>query len=396
MRKLLVISPTPTHPTIAGNRARIRKWLEICQKSGVDFHFAFFRHEPGDEAAMIKAWGADRCTFLDYKTPPRRYSIVERIRLRVARLFHQSLVIPYRIDDWCSDSLVHSVRQLAERLQPDCVQIEYVFFSRLFSCFDQRVYKILDTHDIVAGREQMFLELGQAPEWFYTTREQESIGVIRADHIVAIQEQECAYFRGLTRKPVTTVGHIVEEKLPQLPVTKLPTLVFIGSGNRVNQDAVEFLLKDIWPMIRASVPEAVLEIYGSVCASALIDIPGTKLVGEVVDVNQAYDRAWVVLCPLRFGTGLKIKSIEALGRGKALVSMNAGCTGIEDGKGSAFLCAETTEDFVNHCITILKDAKLRQDLEQKAAAYAAAWNSMQSQGLLEIMAAAGLRRANQL
>ena len=258
-----------------------------------------------------------------------------------------------------------------------------------------RIYKILDTHDIVAGREQMFLESGQAPEWFYTTREQEAVGVIRADHIVAIQEQECAYFRELTRKPVTTVGHIVEEKLPQLPVTKLPTLVFIGSGNRVNQDAVGFLLQDIWPLIRASVPNAVLEIYGSVCGSALNDIQGAQLIGEVADVNQAYDRAWVVLCPLRFGTGLKIKSIEALGRGKALVSMNAGCTGIEDGKGSAFLCAETTEDFVNHCITILKDAKLRQDLEHKAAAYAAAWNSKQSQGLLEIIAAARLRRANQ-
>ena len=92
-RKLLIISPTPTHPTNAGNRARVRKWLELCVEEGVDFHFAFFRHEGGDESAMIQAWGADRCSFLDYEPPRRHYPLLARLRRRLARVVHRLSLI---------------------------------------------------------------------------------------------------------------------------------------------------------------------------------------------------------------------------------------------------------------------------------------------------------------
>ena len=94
MSKLLILSPTPTHPTNAGNRVRIRKWLELCVEAGIDFHFAFFRNEIGDEAAMAKAWGTERCTFLDYKLPPRSYTLPQRVRRRLAREMHKRLLDP--------------------------------------------------------------------------------------------------------------------------------------------------------------------------------------------------------------------------------------------------------------------------------------------------------------
>jgi polysaccharide biosynthesis protein PslH len=390
MFKVLVLSPTPTHPPNAGNRARIRKWLELYKELGVDFHFAFFRYESGDEAAMIKAWGADRCTFLEYQRPRRSFTILQRLWLRLTRAVGQPQAIPYNIDDWRSESLVNEIRRLADRIRPSCVQIEYVFFSHLFDCFDKTVFKILDTHDIMAGRQELFLKQKIRPVGFYTTKEQEAIGLNRADCIVAIQGQEHAYFTKLTRKPVITVGHLVELKLPMPPATAQPTAVFVGSANPVNEDALDFLLKKIWPLIRASIPNAILEIYGAICASAVPGVPGVFFLGEVVDLSQAYERAWLVLSPLRFGTGLKIKSIEALGQGKALVSTTLGSDGLQDGQGRAFLGADTAEDFANHCINVLANPEVRDGLEQRAYEYAVAWNLKQHDSLLQVISLANL------
>jgi hypothetical protein len=389
MGKLLLVSPTPTHPTNAGNRSRIRKWLEVCVEEGVDFHLAFFRDEPGDEAAMARCWGEDRCTFLDYLRPRRSFQ--QRLSLRLARAFHGHRVWPHHIDDWRRESLVNNLRDLAKRIKPSCAQVEYAFFSHLFNCFDKSVFRILDTHDIIAGRDRMFLKVGRGPEWFYTTERQEAIGLNRADCIVAIQDQDRAYFKELTRKPVVTVGHMVELRAPTMPCTGQPTAVFMGSANAVNQDAVGFLLEKIWPAVKKSVPDANLEVYGRVCAHATNCVPGVRLVGEVADVCQAYERAWLVLCPLRLGTGLKIKSIEALGQGKALVSTTSGCTGIENGEGKAFLRGDLADDFARHCINVLADRKLRHSLELGACQYATAWNVAQRSNLVGVLASAGLR-----
>ena len=155
MPKLLIVSPTPTHPTNPGNRARIRKWLELYTQVGIDFHFAFFRQEPGDEAGMAECWGEERCTFLEYQLPHRRYTIPQRLRLRLAKALGRQHVVPYGIDDWRCNLLVRDLRKLADRIKPSCVLVEYVFYSHLFDCFDRSVLKVLDTHDIVAGRQKM-------------------------------------------------------------------------------------------------------------------------------------------------------------------------------------------------------------------------------------------------
>lgn len=82
MSDLLLISPTPTHPTTAGNRARIRTWIELLEQAGVDFHFIFFRSEPGDETAMARRWTEARCSFVDFVPPVRKYPLARRIQAR--------------------------------------------------------------------------------------------------------------------------------------------------------------------------------------------------------------------------------------------------------------------------------------------------------------------------
>lgn len=340
---------------------------------------------------MKARWGHDRCSFFNFKFPPRHIPLWKRVVNKLYRSLGGRSCIPYRIDDWCDDSLLVDIRKLAARLAPKCVQIEYVYLSRLFECFDCGVFKILDTHDIITDRHKMFLKQGRPPEFFYTNRSQESIGINRANCILAIQPAEAAFFRQLTDKPVATVGHIVEMRKPSLPAMSAPTLMFIGSGNPINQDALSYLLEEVLPRVQVAVPDTTLEVYGGISSYLTQQIPGVVAMGNVNEPAEAYERAWVVVSPLRFGTGLKIKSIEALGFAKALVSAPAGYAGLEDGLGRAFLGGDSADTFASNCIAALLDPDLRTRLEISAYDYANTWNRKQREALCAMLKLSGLR-----
>ena len=390
MCDLLIISPTPTHPPDAGNRVRVKALLEFFEETGIDYHVAFFRLERGDENAMKERWGIGRCSFFEFKYPLRKIPIWKRVINKLYRLLGGYSCIPYLIDDWCDDSLLANVRALVESLDPQCVQIEYVFLSKLFECLDSGVLKILDSHDVFTDRHKMFLRQRLPPEGFYVTAKEEAAGISRADHVLAIQETETAFFRQLTRKPVATVGHFVRTKRPNNPITSIPTLMFLGSLNAPNRDAIRYFLKEIWPRVQATVPMAVVEVYGCISGYVTPNLSGVKTMGPVEHPSEGYERAWVVVAPLRFGTGLKIKSIEALGLGKALVSSPAAYAGLEDGLGKAFLSGASADEFASACIALLLDGALRRRLECSAYEYAYAWNVRQRETLSSILLRGGL------
>lgn len=385
MADLLVISQTPTHPTTAGNRRRILTMLEFYEQNGIDFHFAVLRRDLGDEEAMIARWGAERCTFLDFPFFWRKQTLAERARVKIGRIVGRTIVLPYRIDDWCDEGSVPLVRALAERVKPRCVQIEYVMYSKLFECFDRTVFKILDTHDLQTDRHKLYLERGRSVEGFYTTRRQEAMGIRRADCVVAIQEGEALQFKKMTSKPVVTVSHLAEIGQPCEPTTKVPTAMFVGSGNGGNQEALDYLIGEVWPLIRAAIPDALLELYGEISGFLKGDVPGVRPMGFVSDLAAAYERAWVVISPLRIGTGIKIKSLEAMGFGKALVAAQSGYSGIEDGMGKAYLPGRSAEEFAEQCINVMRDPALRNGLERSANGYMLQWNERQGEALLEIL-----------
>lgn len=388
-KKLLIISSIPTHPTYAGNRSRLYSLLEFYEMKNLDFHIVFFDYQTEYQLEMIQRWGEQRCSFIEYTYPPRRYNFLAKFWQGVFHLAGQHYNIPYRIDDLITDDLIKKIIAIAEREQPSSVQIEYVFYSKLFSCFNSSVYKILDTHDLFSNRHHLFQQLGKVPSWLYTTKRQEAIGFKRADCIIAIQDSECASFKKLTNKKVMCVGHFLASSLSDCPSNKLPTVVFIGSNNCANQDAVEFLQNEIWPRILKVIPNAELEIYGGVCERITLKFRNIQLKGIVNDVSEAYLRAWVIVNPIRFGTGLKIKMIEALSKGKAVVSTETGCAGIEDGK-HAFLYSDSAEEFSQHCLRILSDDSLRRQLEKLAYEYIIKWNKVQQNSLEKVLATAGL------
>lgn len=370
-RRILVISPTPTHPTTAGNRVRILAMVDALRELGHQVHLLFIRAEPGDDVAM-RAYHNEHFTSLSYKKPkPHRTRFQNFAKAIQNRLNPESRYI-LKIDDWFNDWALPHIRALQEEKQFDVVLCEYVFFSKALTCFGADVLKIIDTHDIVGNRHQLFLKTGNRPVWFSTTPREEGKGLDRADAIIAIQENERAYFNQITQAKVMTVGHFLSIDNVYQGTGKGQQLLFVGSQNSINVDAYRYFIEHVFPLLRKRLPRANLLLAGRICEE-VGDHAGVVKLGPLDDLREAYALADVVINPSQFGTGMNIKSIEALGYGMPLVTSPSGARGM-DATEAGFLVAETPQTFADAVARICCDPDLGKALSRQAHQYATNWN----------------------
>jgi len=381
MAKLIVISPTPTHPQDAGNRARIFSLLTALKAAGHQICFVFVKMETGDETTMAKTW--DEFYTISYHCPRERW--LKRIADFCSRRIGCKFLWPYGIDDWYAPEISLRLQDIRQQANPDAVIIEYVFLSRAFECFGEKIFKILDTHDVFGDRHRMYLKNDVAQQWFYTKVTEEQKALDRANLVLAIQKNEAAYFSRLTKRPVITVGHLIPEQKKNEHLTgENNRLLFVGSGNPININALNWFIKNVFPMIRKLVPEVELDIVGD-SAGAFPPGKGIIMTGNTTDLTAHYGKAKAVINPIQFGTGLKIKTIEALAMRKPLITTTVGAAGLEEWKGKAFLCADSPEEFAKCVLQVLSSPDLQDTLTRHAADFTRTNNENAVKPLLDIM-----------
>ncbi len=113
-----------------------------------------------------------------------------------------------------------------------------------------------------------------------------------------------------------------------------------------------------------------LKVVGKIGSTVQGEHANLQLVPFVEDLDPVYAAASLVMNPVFAGTGLKIKSVEALGHGKALVAWPEGVSGIAAPNGEKpFIEVESWEDLIQQTVELLLDAEKRARLEGLAAAY---------------------------
>jgi glycosyltransferase involved in cell wall biosynthesis len=147
------------------------------------------------------------------------------------------------------------------------------------------------------------------------------------------------------------------------------TAVFVANfAYQPNIDAALYLGERIWPLVSRRVPEAQLRIVGNAPppeVEALGSSASIEVTGRVPDVTPYVNQADVVLCPLRIGGGVKVKVLEALCLGKAIVTTTIGAQGFREPQQSMCLVDEPRR-FALATIGLLKRPDLRADMEARA------------------------------
>ena len=150
-----------------------------------------------------------------------------------------------------------------------------------------------------------------------------------------------------------------------------PALLFVGALDyEPNTEAMEWFLRDVWPLVRAGRPDAVVRIVGrgGEALGGLADGPGVELLGQVPDLAAELFRADMSVVPIRVGAGTRLKVVEALANHLPLVTTTVGCEGIEVRDGCSALIADDAPSFAGAVLRLAADGGLRQRLADAGAA----------------------------
>jgi glycosyltransferase involved in cell wall biosynthesis len=145
---------------------------------------------------------------------------------------------------------------------------------------------------------------------------------------------------------------------PPLAPQADPVALFIGIGRYPpNAEAIRWLVRDVWPLVRAGHGTARLLIVGEGTENvAATDTEiGIEVCGFVEDAADVYARARIALAPIRAGSGTRIKIIEAAMLRRPVVSTTVGAEGLSFRAGDEILIADTAAAFAGHITDLLRD-----------------------------------------
>lgn len=150
-------------------------------------------------------------------------------------------------------------------------------------------------------------------------------------------------------------------------------IVFTGLLRyRPNVEGIGWFLDHVWPVLRSVRPATQLTIVGDGPPELLDSLRrlGVTVTGWVPDVTPLLDDAAVVIVPLRIGGGTRLKVVEALAMGKAIVSTSLGSEGIDVVSGTHLELVDQPEGFAAAVAALLDDPVRRRELGAAARALA--------------------------
>ncbi len=215
----------------------------------------------------------------------------------------------------------------------------------------------------------------------------ERAAVCKFHHVIAVSENDRALMTQWVdgdRVTVVPTGVDLAEYRPDpaasqaksLPASA-PLITFVGAMDwEPNIDGVEYFCSEIWPAIKAEIPQARFRIVGrnpdrrvQKWASDSIEVTG-----RVPSVVEHLHQSAVVIVPLRIGGGTRLKIYEAMAAGKAVVSTTVGAEGLDVHHGRDILLADDARSFARAVVMLLRDPELCRRYEKAAAETAARYD----------------------
>jgi glycosyltransferase involved in cell wall biosynthesis len=175
---------------------------------------------------------------------------------------------------------------------------------------------------------------------------------------------------GMQRVSVVPNAYPRPDRPAGRPEVGSPPLVLFHGTLRYppNADAARWLVGRIGPALRTLVPEASIRLVGLANPEqvSLHDPPRTTLVGPVADIVTELRRADLVVVPVRFGSGTRVKILEAFAHRVPVVSTTLGAEGLGVVDGQHLLLADSAEGLAMACARLLTEPDLRQRLVDAA------------------------------
>lgn len=377
--RILIVSAGLPYPPASGGAIRTYGIIHGLYDAGHEITLLSFQETNIDPASTPLA---RLCREIIALPAPRRSKLQ---RLRELLLTRQSDIASRFYDAQFADRLV---RLLAQR-QFDLVQFEgiesavYMPLAKQAQpeaklCFDtfnaeyalQRNIFDVDRRDIRRWPMALYsyLQIGRIARY-----ERQMCQL--ADCVLAVSQEDADLlrdFRVERRIFVVPSGIFFNDYAKGNTPVDLPpdTLVFTGKMDyRPNVDAALWFSQEIFPLVRRRIPDSTFYIVGQKPhprLDSLRNIPGIHLTGWVESTRPYLHAAAVYIAPLRMGSGTRLKLLEAMASGCAIVATSTASAGLQVGVKQAMIIEDTKEAFASAIIALLQNPEQRRQLGENA------------------------------
>jgi sugar transferase (PEP-CTERM/EpsH1 system associated) len=374
--KILFVTPyLPTPPRFGGQRRMHGLMAELARRQEVSV-LSFV--EPGDEAVESTRATREYCAMV--VTVPTAILNHRAIAKRLSQLRSLLSVRSY-------ESRIHQKREMQRALDGllanhrfDVVQFEFSQMAGYEVKASPRSPRLcLDEHNIeydvlrrTAGADVgVVRRVYNAVNW-RKLRVEERRAWLRFDGCAvtsARDERLLASHAPGAKTAVVPNGVDIDSFSPMSTASEPDTVLFFGAINYYpNSDGVLFFLRSVWPELKRMRPSVRLRVVGPKPPPAIAGWRDSSvdIVGYVDDVRTHIARAAVVIVPLRIGGGTRLKVLEAMALGKAVVSTTLGAEGIDAQHERDILIADDATGLAHQIARVLSDDALAQRLGDRA------------------------------
>jgi polysaccharide biosynthesis protein PslH len=364
---VLVFDEEVPFPPNSGKR--IRTW-NLLRRMASRHSVSFLCYGDASDKA---AEAVEKAGIRLHLVPPKRR--LEGWQLYGCLFFNLFSIYPFSVSKHYSFRFERKLRELLEATSWDLIHCEWSPYAR-FLPSDCPIPVLISTHNVESQILARRASHSRNPiaKLFFTVQEIkmrwcERRFLDRASVTTAVSIGDASSIRSWGVRTVRVVpnGIEVESYLPAPEVEVENEILILASLDwHANVDALEYFIQDVFPLVRERRPGALLRVVGrnpsESLRKSLSGTPGVDWIGEVEDVRIYLDRASVVVVPLRIGGGSRIKILEALAAGKAVVSTTVGAEGLEVVPGVHLRIADSPSEFALGIDELLQSKESRRKL----------------------------------
>ncbi len=291
--------------------------------------------------------------------------------------------LPMWVRGFTSEAMCKTVGDAAKEFEPDVIHLNTAKMA-------QYVDAVAQFPTVIAPHDSLTMVLHQwqtsAPDAGARIYARLQVGKMRrfeasqyrkGDLVCVVTEKEKEFLQALDPTlsiRVIPIGVDTDYFAPIAGVEKAAHIGFSGVMDYIpNRRAALYFAREVMPHIWQAVPDAVFTIIGRNPTSdilALTQEPRIRVTGTVEDVRPCLAEQQVMVVPMPETGGIKIKLLEAMAMGKAIVTTREGLEGIDVRPGHDVLVGADSSGLATACIELLRDAALREQLGQNARALA--------------------------
>lgn len=395
-KRILIIGPRPPYPLFSGgHHAQFHFIGELLKKMDVSVCFEVDDQSYSGYSELLKLWEGvtfyplfnlkPKKTILDFYRWTK--CIIIKIKGRILSTFQSRPVIiedPIKYQSFINmpifpqkASFVNHVADIVSKNQFDVIQIDFISLAPLVYILSEGAIKILVHHEIRYIRIQREMDLFKKTDAFDLCRfraikDEEIILLRKFNKIITLTEKD----KEILSLDIPSENiYVSPASIPVLKTGPGPfipfsnKLVFIGSsGHLPNTDGIDWFIKEILPEVEKEIPDIKLEIIGRWESDYKKRYQKKNIVfpGFIENLETVFSSSLLIV-PIRIGSGMRLKIIEAINHQVPFISTTIGVEGLDFENDKDCTIADTPESFANGIVRLSKDGSGQQEFVNHAA-----------------------------